>query len=109
MQNQNVESNDRVIFTCHKADMHPTLFEAGIPNKEQFFKNIKNQYPGIFYRYMNKNPITRLWRKYNFDFIVFSAGFFNKITDSEKAYVQSNEKYPALLWKSILKTVKGGW
>jgi hypothetical protein len=108
MQSQ-IESKDRVIFTCHKADLHRALFDAGKPNKKQFFRNIKNQYPGIFSKYMNKNPITKLWRTYNFDFVIFSAGLFNETKDNRKAYVQSNDKYPAELWKSILKTVKGGW
>jgi GTPase SAR1 family protein len=109
MQSQ-IESKDRVIFTCHKADMHPALFSAGQPNKVQFFKNIKNQYPGIFSKYLNQNPITKLWRKYNFDFVIFSAGLFNKIKADERlAYVQSNDKYPAELWEVILKTVKGSW
>jgi hypothetical protein len=113
MQSQ-IESKDRVIFTCHKADLHPALFSAGQPNKDQFFRNIKNQYQGIFSKYMNQNPITKLWRKYNFDFVIFSAGIFNEIRDAAgnlvgKAYTQSNDRYPAELWKSILKTVKGSW
>ncbi|MDH6303905.1 hypothetical protein M2459_000237 [Parabacteroides sp. PF5-5] len=109
MQSQ-IEPKDRVIFTCHKADMHPALFDAGRPNKEQFFKNIKNQYQGIFSKYMNQNPITKLWRKYNFDFVIFSAGLFNDTADgSGQSYTPSNDRYPAELWKAIIKTVKGGW
>lgn len=104
-----IEPKDRVIFTCHKADLHPELFDAGRPNKEQFFKNVKNQYHGIFSKYLNKNPITKFFRKYNFDFVVFSAGLFNDTIDKGQSYVQSNDRYPAELWKSILKTVKGGW
>lgn len=104
-----IESKDRVIFTCHKADLHPTLFDAGRPNKEQFFKNIRNQYQGIFSKYLNKNPITKFFRKYNFDFVVFSAGLFNETENKGQSYVQSNDRYPAELWKSIMKTVKGGW
>lgn len=113
MQSQ-IEPKDRVIFTCHKADLHPALFSNGKSNDTQFFKNIQNQYEGIFSKYMNQNPVTRLWRKYNFDFIVFSAGFFNEILDPSdhkigESYVQSNDKYPGKLWQSILKTVKGSW
>jgi hypothetical protein len=108
MQSQ-IEPNDRIIFTCHKADRHPALISAGQPNREQFFKNIKNQYQGIFSKYMNQNPITKLWRKYNFDFVIFSAGLFNETNDGAQAYTQSNDRYPAELWQSILKTVKGGW
>lgn len=104
-----VEPSDRVIFTCHKADKQRALFDAGRPNVQQFFKNIKNQYPGIFSKYENKNPITKLWRKYNFDFVVFSAGLFNDTVDGGQSYTPSNDRYPAALWKSIMKTVRGGW
>lgn len=104
-----IEPSDRVIFTCHKADMQRNLYDGGRPNVGQFFKNIANQYPGIFSRYENRNPITRLWRKYNFDFAVFSAGLFNATADGGQSYTPSNDRYPASLWKSIMKTVKGGW
>ena len=108
MQGQ-IEPRDRVIFTCHKSDLHPALFNAGSPNRPQFFKNISNQYPGIFSRYLNNNPITRLWRKYNFDFVVFSSGLFSETSGGGQTYTQSNDRYPAELWRSIMKTVRGGW
>lgn len=104
-----IEPSDRVIFTCHKSDLHPALINAGQPNVPQFFKDIKNQYPGIFSKYENKNPISRLWRKYNFDFVVFSAGTFNDTADGGQSYNPSKERNPAALWKAIMKTVKGGW
>ena len=104
-----IGAKDRIIFACHKADLHPELIFKGIPNKRQFFTDIKNQYPGIFAKYMNKHPITRWWRPYNFDFLVFSSGEFRVIDENTVKYIQSNDKYPAVLWKSILKTVKGGW
>jgi hypothetical protein len=108
MQSQ-IESKDRVIFTCHKADMQPELFYNGKYNKQQIFKNINNQYKGIFSKYMNQNPITKLWRPYNFDFVIFSAGLFNDLIDGGQSYTQSKDRYPEKLWNSILKTVKGGW
>lgn len=104
-----IEPKDRIIFTCHKADKQPALFSAGQPNREQFFKNLTNQYQGIFTKYMNQNPITKLWRKFNFDFVIFSAGLFNDTNDGGQSYTQSNDRYPAELWRAILKTVKGGW
>ena len=104
-----IEPSDRVIFTCHKADQHPALITAGKPNVPQFFKDIKNQYPGIFSKYENQNPVTKLWRKNNFDFVVFSAGTFNDTADGGQSYNPSKDRYPAELWESIMKTVKGGW
>jgi len=107
MQNQYVESKDKVIFTCHKADLHNALFNRGIPNENMFFQGIKNQYPNIFSKYMNNNPITKLWRKYNFDFVVFSAGRFSDTADGGKTYSQGSDVFPAKLWNAIFKTVRG--
>lgn len=99
---------DKVIFTCHKVDMHPEVFLGnGMPNKKQIFKNIKNNYPGIFTPFENKNPITRLFKKYNFQFVPFSAGAFTKTESGRQIYNAGGDVYPRLLWKAILKTVKG--
>ena len=102
-------SSDSVIFICPKADKHQELFVSGYPNIPQFFKNIDYQYPNLFSIFNNENPIARLWRIYDFDFVVFSAGSFNKTIDGRQSYVQSNDKYPAALWESIMKTVKSRW
>ena len=99
---------DKTIFTCHKVDKSQQVFLGnGRPNKSQIFKNIKNQYPGIFTPFVNKNPITRLFRKYNFQFVPFSAGAFTKTDSGKQVYTPGEDIYPKLLWKAILKTVKG--
>ncbi len=69
--------SDKVIFSCHKADLSRENYKNGRPVIKHFFHDIKNQYPDIFTKYINKNPITSLWRPYNFDFVVFSAGSFH--------------------------------
>lgn len=109
LQQQYVLVQDKVIFTCHKADLHAELMSGGRYNIPLYFNNIKNQYPNIFLKYVNQNPISRLWRKYNFNFNVFSAGTFNDDGEGGQYYTPSNERNPALLWKSILRTVRGGW
>lgn len=99
---------DKIIFTCHKVDEHPQVFLGnGMPNKNQIFKNIKNDYPGIFTPFENRNPITRLFRKYNFQFVPFSAGAFTPTDSGKQVYTPGQDIYPKLLWKAILKTVKG--
>lgn len=99
---------DKTIFTCHKVDEHPEVFLGnGMPNKNQIFKNINNDYPGIFTPFENKNPITRLFRKYNFQFVPFSAGAFTPTDSGRQVYTPGEDIYPKLLWKAILKTVKG--
>ena len=99
---------DKSIFVCHKVDKHPEVFLGnGKPNTNQIFKNIKNQYPGIFTPFVNRNPITKLFRKYNFKFVPFSAGAFTPTDNGRQVYIPGEDVYPKLLWKAILKTVKG--
>ena len=102
-----MRTSDKVIFICHKADKKRVLFDARHQMSYYFFEEIYYQYPYIFSNYKNKNFITKLWRKYNFDFVVFSAGWFKNIDDGRQLYVQGDDKYPAALWKSIMKTIKG--
>ena len=99
---------DKIIFTCHKVDEHPELTLAnGMPNTPQIFKNLINQYPGIFDNFKNTNPILRLFQKYNFAFIPFSAGAFTPTESGKQVYTPGEDVYPRMLWKAILKTVKG--
>lgn len=103
-----LQPTDKVIFTCHKVDKQPQLMlPNGKPNTHQFFKNIYNQYPGIFANYKNNNPITSFFRPYRFDFVTFSAGTFNDILNGGQIYTPGRDYYPESLWKSILKSVKG--
>jgi hypothetical protein len=104
-----IDPSDHVIFACHKADMHPELIRNGIPNEKRFFKDIENQYPDIFNNYTNSNPISRLWKTYNFEFIVFSAGTFNPTTDKRQVFTQGKDIYPEKLWIAIKKGLTGSW
>lgn len=98
---------DKFIFTCHKIDKQKSFLPNGMPNKKALFENIKQQYNGIFTRFVNKNPITRLFVKYRFQFVPFSAGVFTGTTNGAQVYTPSNDMYPRALWKAILKTIKG--
>lgn len=102
-------SSDKVIFTCHKADLSRGLFKSGQPIVKQFFNDIKNQYPGIFSRYKNSNPITSIWKQYNFDFVVFSSGIFNELQNGGQSFTPSQDFYPEMLWEKIKNAVSGGW
>ena len=97
---------DRTIFLSNKIDMHPHLFLSnGMPNNKQIFKNIKMDYPELFTPFENKNPITRLFRKYNSQLVPFSAGSFIPTNTGQVLYTMSNDIYPNLLWKAICNSI----
>ena len=102
-----ISTRDHIIFACHKADLFSAAINNGIHNEKRLFHEIKNQYPGIFSRYKNKNPITSLFNSYNFEFVVFSAGTFNPTTDKRQVYTQGKDFYPERLWKAISKGISG--
>lgn len=99
---------DKIIFTCHKVDKNPELtLSNGMPNTPQIFKNLKSQYPGMFEHFKNTRPIIRLFKKWNFAFVPFSAGYFTIDDLDRQVYTAGEDMYPRMLWKTILKTVKG--
>jgi hypothetical protein len=104
-----INPSDKVILMAHKADKKMVYFFKGHPDKHHFYRDIKQQYPAIFAGHINSSPILRLFTPYAFRFVVFSAGKFSTAADGTETYIPSNDKYPAELWKNILKTVKGGW
>ena len=113
LQENHINPKDKVIFTCHKVDKHFVGWQQA--NVRQLLKDIWNdttrtgQYPNIFSQFKNTNIITKLWRKYDFDFVPFSAGLFTDDGNGGQNYIQGDDKYPIMLWKSIMKTIKGGW
>ena len=98
---------DRTVFVSNKIDKYPHLFlKDGMPSINLIFRDIKNQYPNIFTPFENKNPITRLFRKYNSQFVPFSAGSFTPTNNGQALYTMSNDVYPKLLWEAICKSIK---
>lgn len=100
-----IKPRDKIVFTCHKVDNSKNFRPDGRPNIPAIFENIKNQYPHIFDRYVNRNPITRWFSPYKFDFVVFSAGRFNPTGDGRQVYTPGEDIYPEQLWKVIKKNI----
>lgn len=64
-------------------------------------------YPDIFAHFKNNNPITSLWRPYNFDFVPFQTGTYTKPASGSLVYIQASDRYPQMLWESLLKHIRG--
>jgi len=70
-------------------------------------RTIKSWYPGIFDLFKNENPITRLWKENNFDFVTFQTGDYAQTTDGTLTFEEGPDVYPANLWNTIIKHIKG--
>ena len=92
-----VNPKDKVIFVATKADM--------FSDSRDIFHKVKGVYSELFDVFKNTNPITRLIRPYNFDFVAFSAGTFCNNVEGTVEYSIGDSKYPEILWNTILKNI----
>ena len=98
---------DKVIFLYNKIDESPALGAFGEVNMDTLIANIEAEYPGIFDLFANKNPISRIWRKYNCRLIPFQTGTYSKKSNviggnkDVTTFTEGDNKYPQELWKAI--------
>ena len=93
---------DRVIFLFNKIDVTCVARGTGVVDKTIAFKMAEELYPNMFVPLKNTGWLTKLFRKYSFDFVPFQAGCFTQAYD-RKAYHEGPKEYCANLWKSIIK------
>ncbi|MFI3296709.1 MAG: hypothetical protein R3Y59_03655 [bacterium] len=103
----NMKPQDKVLFLYNKVDKTNFVRTPGVVNTAAMLKSMKNEYPGILEPFENKNPIMKIFKKYNCDVVPFSNGDFNEIEDNNLTYTPSVEEYPRLLWSKIMKLIKG--
>lgn len=99
---QYLRPTDRVIFLFNKIDLTCIVRGIGVVDKTIAFKMAEEQYPNMFVPFKNTCWLTRLFRKYSFDFVPFQAGCFTQTYD-RKTYHEGPKEYCANLWKSIIK------
>lgn len=97
-----ISPNDRVVFLFNKVDRYRQQYRSdGTPNKEVFFTNIQNQYPGIFIKYENRGLNKILYGPYKFKVVCFSSGVFNMTNDGREVWTPEKDWYCQELWNVI--------
>lgn len=99
--------SDKVVFLYNKIDDTGFVRSPGNINTPMAIKDIEDKYPGVFEPFKNVNPITRLFKKYNCHFVAFSTGSYHEATDGTVMYNESDDIYPAALWSTIIKCIRG--
>lgn len=98
-----ISPNDRVVFLFNKVDKHRHQYKNnGEPNKSVFFKNIKQQYPGIFDRYKNTGIAKIMYGEYDFETVCFSSGVFNLTNDGREVWTPEKDWYCREFWNAIV-------
>lgn len=106
-KHQLLKRMDRVVFLYNKVDQKEELFEDGQLHVSSAEKAMKDEYEGLSTIFKNPNPITSLWRPFNYRFVPFCTGYYTKQIGGKHKYKESEERYPRLLWAELLKCFKG--
>lgn len=98
---------DKVMFIFNKIDETPFVISPGNIKYAQALQHTDFLYPNIFVKFKNVNPITKLWKPYNFDFVAFQTGDFSEAADGTLTFEQGPDAYPQKLWEFIRKRIIG--
>lgn len=103
---QKMRLRDKVIFVFNKIDKTNHVRSVGDINTPSAINDVRNLYPNIFVPFLNQNPITKLFKKHNCEFIPFQTGDYTKAINGV-TYVEGPSEYCRNLWYSIMKNIKG--
>lgn len=101
-----MRTRDDVIFVFNKIDMTPFVRNIGSVNISYAVKDVENLYPNIFIPFVNKNPISRIWRKYNCDFVPFQTGTYTQALNGI-TYQEGPQEYCVRLWNRLMTKIRG--
>lgn len=99
--------DDASMFVYNKIDLTPFVHGQGNVDVQQSLLDAEQNYPSVFVPFLNTNPISRLWRKYNCGFVPFQTGSYCKTDDNTLAYIQGPNIYPQMLWEEWMNMIKG--
>lgn len=102
-----INPRDKVLFVYNKIDETHFVVSPGVIRYGLALQDVKNMYPGLFEPFTNVNPITKLWKPYNFDFVAFQTGYFSQTTEGSLTFQEGHNIYPKKLWEFIMKRIRG--
>lgn len=98
---------DKCIILYNKVDRKGFTIGKGKVHIENAARACNDEYPNLFELFRNTSPLP--WsRQYKCEFVPFSTGIYGKTVEGESAhYTPSSDEYPAKLWETIIKCIKG--
>jgi hypothetical protein len=103
---QKMRMNDKVVFIYNKIDKTNFVRSVGNINITSAIEDIQNLYPNIFVPFLNQNPITKLFKKYNCEFVPFQTGDYTDAING-LTYQEGPDEYCNNLWSTLFKNIKG--
>lgn len=102
-----MSSRDKVLFIYNKIDLTPYVYGVGKINTAEAIKDVQNKYPNIFVPFLNQNPITKWFKKYNCEFVPFMTGNYSQKMNGGSTYTEGHQVYAQNLWNVMLKLIIG--
>lgn len=97
----------KYVFLYNKIDKTPFVISPGKVHINHAMHQVEADYPGIFVKFRNENPITSLFRPNDFDFVPFQTGTYTQPASGKLVYIQGSDRYPQILWETLLKRIRG--
>jgi hypothetical protein len=101
-----VHDTDRFVVLYNKIDKRNELYINGHLQVKSAEDAMRSEYVGLAEVFRNDNLFTSLWRPYDYLFVPFCTGHYNK-EDNKLKYTPSADSYPKSLWKALLKSIRG--
>ena len=102
-----ISPRDKVIFVFNKIDETQFVISPGNIKNGLAMQHVDYLYPNIFTPFKNVNPISKLWKPNNFDFVAFQTGDFSETADGTLTFEQGPDIYPQKMWEIIQKRIRG--
>ena len=103
---QSMRAKDSAVFVFNKIDKTNFVRSVGNINTSAAISEVKNLYPNIFVPFMNQNPITKIFKEYNCDFVPFQTGYYTEAVNG-LTYQEGPREYCVKLWKCIKNQITG--
>ena len=103
--NQLMSPVDRSIVMYNKIDQKPYLIKSRRVSLSNANKEMSDEYQGLVNVFKNNTPVWNWVKKYKYEFVPFCTGYYTS-ERGRLVYTESEDMYPAYLWKSIIKCIK---
>lgn len=100
-----IRPKDKVVFVYNKIDLTQFVRTPGNVNISEAMRRVSQDYPGLFSKFENTNPISRFLKKYDCGFIPFQTGDFTPTIDGKLSFSQGPDEYARNLWNEFLKQI----
>lgn len=98
---------DKALFILNKVDLTQLIDSSGHIAEGQAIKLVSDLYPGIFAPFINRNPVSKLWRKYDARFVPFQTGSYTTDANGKRHFIPGPQKYCVWLWEKIISLITG--